>query len=267
MSYRALLPVHDDLVDADETNLVDAGDVLRDHERICSFRCSIMAATTPPPSIVRMPISSPRSWLEAEPVSSACSVSPAMAASQAGQDELCPPRRPGWAAVEDIEGASTSRLATDTRRCVTWKPEREAAAMAPAAAVPSSHSGLDIGHKYATMGGVPARQGRTIALAYDNRALLPFRGGRRLLGSQRLPCGLPPRTCASTSGAVKSDQRWGSAMARVGGWRAARAIWCALVLVILFSFVSIPLPVRGIEESANIPVPGPCLPQRRLLRK
>jgi peptidoglycan/xylan/chitin deacetylase (PgdA/CDA1 family) len=42
-------------------------------------------------------------------------------------------------------------------------------------------------------------------------------------------------------------------MGRVGGWRAARAIWCALVLVIVL--VWHPLPVRGIEESANIRVP------------
>ncbi len=87
MSYRALPPVQDYLVIADETTLVYANDELRDHERVL-VPPRITAATTPRPSTARTPISSPRFVSGSEPVSSARSIRPAMAALQAAQDEL-----------------------------------------------------------------------------------------------------------------------------------------------------------------------------------
>src|SRR5215217_7669235 len=87
MSYRALPPIQDYLVIADETTLVYANDELRDHERVLvpaaghgdydaaaldrqntDFFASILAGR--------------------EPVSNARSVRPAMAALQAAQDDL-----------------------------------------------------------------------------------------------------------------------------------------------------------------------------------
>jgi hypothetical protein len=42
-------------------------------------------------------------------------------------------------------------------------------------------------------------------------------------------------------------------MGRVGGWRWARAVLCALALIVVL--VWHPLPARAAEESANIRVP------------
>jgi 2-hydroxy-4-carboxymuconate semialdehyde hemiacetal dehydrogenase len=87
MSYRALPPVQDYLVIADETTLVYAHDELRDHQRVlvpAAEHGSYDAA-----AIDRQDTDFFASILTgSEPVSNARSVRPAMAALQAAQDEL-----------------------------------------------------------------------------------------------------------------------------------------------------------------------------------
>jgi 2-hydroxy-4-carboxymuconate semialdehyde hemiacetal dehydrogenase len=87
MSYRAMPPIHDYIVIADETTLVYAKDELRDHERVLvpaedygSYDAS---------ALDRQNTEFFRSIMTGnEPVSSARLVRPAMAALQAAQDEL-----------------------------------------------------------------------------------------------------------------------------------------------------------------------------------
>jgi 2-hydroxy-4-carboxymuconate semialdehyde hemiacetal dehydrogenase len=87
MSYRAMPPLQDYVVIADETTLVYANDELRDHERVLvptadhgSYDAS---------ALDRQNTEFFRSIMTgSEPVSSARSVRPAMAALQAAQNEL-----------------------------------------------------------------------------------------------------------------------------------------------------------------------------------
>ena len=87
MSYRAMPPVQDYVVIADETTLVYANDELRDHARVlvpAADHGSYDTAAHRPPEhrFLRLDLTG------SEPVSSARSVRPAMAALQAAQDEL-----------------------------------------------------------------------------------------------------------------------------------------------------------------------------------
>ena len=100
MSYRALPPVQDYLVIADETTLVYANDELRDHQRVL-VPLRITGATTPRRSTARTPISSPRSSLEASP-------SPAPA--------RCAPRWPPYRRPErDRCDRTTPRISLENR--------------------------------------------------------------------------------------------------------------------------------------------------------
>ena len=87
MSYRALPPVQDYLIIADETTLVYADDVLRDHARVLVSAADHGSYDTA--ALDRQNIDFFASIVSgSEPVSSARSVRPAMAALQAAQDEL-----------------------------------------------------------------------------------------------------------------------------------------------------------------------------------
>jgi 2-hydroxy-4-carboxymuconate semialdehyde hemiacetal dehydrogenase len=87
MSYRALPPVQDYLVIADETTLVYANDELRDHARVLVPAADHGSYDTA--ALDRQDIDFFTSIVTgSEPVSSARSVRPAMAALQAAQDEL-----------------------------------------------------------------------------------------------------------------------------------------------------------------------------------
>jgi 2-hydroxy-4-carboxymuconate semialdehyde hemiacetal dehydrogenase len=87
MSYRALPPVQDYLVIADETTLVYAGNALRDHERLLVPAADHGGYDTA--AVDRQDADFFASILGgSEQVSSARSVRPAMAALQAAQDEL-----------------------------------------------------------------------------------------------------------------------------------------------------------------------------------
>jgi 2-hydroxy-4-carboxymuconate semialdehyde hemiacetal dehydrogenase len=87
MSYRALPPMQDYAIIADETTLVYANDELRDHRRVLVPAADHGSYDTA--AIDRQNTDFLASLLTGgEPVASACSVRPAMAALQAAQDEL-----------------------------------------------------------------------------------------------------------------------------------------------------------------------------------
>ena len=113
MSYRALPPVQDYLIIADETTLVYADDVLRDHARVL-VSAADHGATTPRRSIARTSISSPRLSAEASRSPAPALVRPAMAALQAAQDEL--DRRETRPGSESASSESAHALAVRTSR-------------------------------------------------------------------------------------------------------------------------------------------------------
>jgi 2-hydroxy-4-carboxymuconate semialdehyde hemiacetal dehydrogenase len=87
MSYRALPPLQDYVVIADETTLVYANDELRDHERVLVLTADHGGYDAV--ALDRQDTEFFRSIMTgSEPVSSARSVRPAMAALQAAQNEL-----------------------------------------------------------------------------------------------------------------------------------------------------------------------------------
>jgi 2-hydroxy-4-carboxymuconate semialdehyde hemiacetal dehydrogenase len=87
MSYRALPPLQDYVVIADETTLVYANDELRDHERVLVLTADHGGYDAV--ALDRQNTEFFRSIMTgSEPVSSARSVRPAMAALQAAQNEL-----------------------------------------------------------------------------------------------------------------------------------------------------------------------------------
>jgi 2-hydroxy-4-carboxymuconate semialdehyde hemiacetal dehydrogenase len=97
MSYRALPPVQDYVVIADETTLVYANDELRDHRRVLVPAANHGSYDTA--ALDRQDTDFFVSLLAgSEPASSARSVRPAMAALQAAQDELAGamPQREAW---------------------------------------------------------------------------------------------------------------------------------------------------------------------------
>jgi 2-hydroxy-4-carboxymuconate semialdehyde hemiacetal dehydrogenase len=87
MSYRALPPVHDYLVIADETTLVYANNELRDHARVLVPAGAPMAYDT---DALDRQDSAFLAWILTgrEPTASARKIRPAMAALQAAQDDL-----------------------------------------------------------------------------------------------------------------------------------------------------------------------------------
>jgi 2-hydroxy-4-carboxymuconate semialdehyde hemiacetal dehydrogenase len=87
MSYRAMPPMQDYLIIADETTLIYANDELRDHRRVLVAAADDGSYDTA--ALDRQDADFFASIMtESEPVSSARGIRPAMAALQAAQDEL-----------------------------------------------------------------------------------------------------------------------------------------------------------------------------------